>query len=359
MALTSTEFATLKDALLLAFPQQSDLSSLLTFMGKNLEVITTSDGLSAMLDRVLTAATAEGWILQLVETARSRRAQAQDFLQATAPIEAALRARQAPAWHMPADPYQVYFLGAMTWFLDRTELRGALRQMNEQDFRVLVVRGEPRSGKTYSTRLIAFLQNTFNYNIAKIDFGEAVYGPDDLVRSILRQLGRPVDNLPPQQAQAAYWVHELRDWLLGEVGKLARPVWVVLDGFDEDQLQTSTQDLIRDLAVRINEDRQIPLRLVVLSHRDVQLHIDVDPEMLREQLERIDRPQVAEFFARLARDADPTSTPDKVAATVEHIFSDLPDPNAADHLRQLSRRVAEATRLFTTSQPAVAPPGQP
>ena len=35
MALTSTEFATLKAALLTAFPQQSDLSSLLTFMGKN------------------------------------------------------------------------------------------------------------------------------------------------------------------------------------------------------------------------------------------------------------------------------------------------------------------------------------
>ena len=104
MALTSTEFATLKDALLAAFPQQSDLSSLLTFMGKNLEVITTSDGLSAMLDRVLTAASAEGWILQLVETARSRRPQAQEFLLATATSDADYQRAKKLVEKMGLDP---------------------------------------------------------------------------------------------------------------------------------------------------------------------------------------------------------------------------------------------------------------
>lgn len=357
MKLLPGELKQLHSVLLTAFPSESSLLLMVRLqLGENLEVVAPGSGLDVRILKLIDWAEASGRLENLLTQAPLDANQAENMLLKTVceAILTAVRARQGARWFAVEDPLKAHFLHDGRAFVDRTDLRTCLADLNQgTGKRVLVVNGDPISGKSYSLRLIAELAERHGYQLASVDLKDEVvtkFGPDDLVRSIARQMKlENIDSIPAQQSMDSRWVQDLRDWVVGEARTTNQRWWLVLDGFDHRDLPPETQQLIEHLLKQV--DTKLPgVRLVLLSYTR-PLPREIRRYVLNEQIPPIGRGHLESFFQRLFEESGKTFTDGSVAQAVDTVLGLVPaeDPDRLYYLAEAVETVA--TTLFPKEVP--------
>lgn len=310
-----------------------------------------------MLETVVSTAEQEGWTWNLIEAAVAHNPGGPNlaaFLQRFARLDP--RTAAPPA---AVDVLSAYLLRAGRIFIDREDLRAALRDLRDdpRSSHVLVVTGERASGKTYTAELLTFFASMAQKHKAiYVDLDKFPYTAKDLAETMGRQMGQLLATIPEHQdEQRARWVLRLCDWITAHmINSGDVTYWCVFDGFREVTLPDETKDLIGELAQRA-ESTVPQCRVVLLNYNEV-LPLRIEDYVRRERIKTIERDDLIKFFEQVNRDNADKYTPEFLAEKVDVIRSQVDqaldgNPQAqAQRLRLLGRAVNETRRALYAEQ---------
>jgi hypothetical protein len=264
--------------------------------GKTLDLIAGRGPLENLIPAVIRKADDGGWLKNLLDEALAMQ-----------PDRLKLRAVKADFETLmfiePDSPFDAtLILGAA--MLDRAGLRARLRALQSDAVApVLLVYGEPYSGKTWSTRLISYVASKkSDLNLALVDMepsGGKIVDATLLGRLIAEECDykrRPAAN----EEQASQWSRQYLTWLARNARRAGGTLWIVIDHLEKVILSQSAKDFLCGLG------REIPIRapmvrLIILSyHEPDELEAGVGrvetehvPTLSLAQLKR----ELATFFA--------------------------------------------------------------
>ena len=312
-------------ALLIVHYNQPDLTVLLgTRLGKDFEKLVSSGAkFNLAVMEVIVTAGQQGWQKDLVEAVVSDRPMVPEirtfYLQYRAD-------RPAPS----ADPYEVVELRRGQVFVNRKDLRSALRSLNSANGeRILVIDGPSGSGKTYSSRLIQYLaEGSGGYQAIHIDLERLQRPrPFDVAHALISKMAGDLAAIPQQSLESdPRWVMLLADVIQREARKLGGTRWVVFDGFARAQVPADTRDLILELARRAEEDFR-ELRVILLGFSDLpgfadSLPVEVFGTARREKLGEISPADCVQCVQRVRKDLGLKDDNDaELGSAVRRIFA--------------------------------------
>ena len=353
MKLIGDELPKLQQALLTAFPTPAALAQMVRgALDENLAAIAGGGNLTEVVFNLISWAETEGRLMELLTKALQANPGSPALAALGPQLIAALNERQPTGEVRPVDPFDACLLRGKRAFVNRKDLRKALRELAaEEGSRVLVVDGEPLSGKSYSLELITYLADILeSYRVIWIDLKDEVpslFGPGDLARSIALQMRLSLDSMPKQEEiQASRWARVLGEWITGQMRASGATWWVVLDSFNQldPPLADATDDLIKYLAERA--ETTVPeLRVVLLSYKGL-LPPRIRGFVQRETIASIEQIDVKDFFECLFGQRGQLSDAAAVDQAVEAALSLIP-PDDPERLYYLSTAIGQvAERLF-------------
>jgi hypothetical protein len=313
--------------------------------GKSLDQITLAPSLEDRIFDVVQQANNLSIVALLLDELIKARPSEDGFLQLRGELAA-----QAPL--VGTDYYDVLHLRGGRVMVNRRRLRAALRELCRDDGkRILVVKGPPSSGKTYSLQLITYLQQQLGrFKVAYVDLKEleesteySEVRPEEIGEQIAIQMN--LCGMPKRAAeQDARWVRHFCDWLTGQLSGSGTVGWIVVDSFTKAFLPQGSRDLIRLMAKRLTENLH-QCRLILLSYDD---EVNLPTEDLElEDIGDIGEEDLIEFFAALyrlrqERKREPFADSDIVTSVVT--VSNSYHPNDPGGMRALGAAVLkEAT----------------
>jgi hypothetical protein len=266
------------------------------------------------------------------------------------------------------DHFEVCCLTGTHVMVDRTKLRDALRQISRPlGKRILVVKGEPKTGKSHTLQLISYLRHVFgNFILVVIDLESfirtvgknAIIEPWDMARRIVKLVGYDME-VPerPHDAQWARWVLDFCDDFEGralrEQAQQDVPIrWIVIDGLNAVLLTQPTLDLIKELAFRISVTLT-KFRLILLGYAE-SLPAQVLPVAEEEHIDAIGQNELIEFFARARKQLKIPFDDDKLVQAVQHMLDKLV-PDEPDFMAHLGSLANEELELIKVTVPERAP----
>jgi hypothetical protein len=202
----------------------------------------------------------------------------------------------------PVDPFEVRLLppGSRA-LIDRADLRAHLRRFLEEPWPVLIVRGPPRCGKSYSYQLMQHVVgDRDDWRLVKIDFSRPSSGSTamDLMAMLKRRLNL---NVPDRTSMttATKFADELVDDLIGAYPVDDRVTRIlVLDGLNRDDLSKDVHDFTARLAAEV-ADRQLPRTKLVLTGYAGSLDPGLAHVVLTEDVAGITDSHIRLFFSEL------------------------------------------------------------
>jgi hypothetical protein len=168
----------------------------------------------------------------------------------------------------PPDPYQVALLAGRRPLIDRRELRDTLKEFLDYNLPVFVVRGESRTGKTYSLQLILHVTAGMrNVLVVHIDFSQAATGDSAaaLMAKLRKRLGLPQPGDQDGDTTRTRSAVDQVDELVGTYrfnDQLRRII--VIDGLNRTGLQEDVNQLAAMLIAEVI-NRQLPRTQIVLT----------------------------------------------------------------------------------------------
>jgi hypothetical protein len=354
----------LRDALLDVFNGTARFNELIVRVrGVPLDIVATGNALDEIAMKVITRAESESWLSVLIETAWTMYPNHPGLTRIRQTWQVSVRA-------MPSDHAKALMMPGKTVLINRKDLRAAFASFRADDgSRVLVVDGDPLSGKTYTLHYVSYLATalktirpcyvdlervprTENNTINATRLGDAIG---------LQLLGETF--APPKDLNILTWLDQYGLWLEQKLPD--QPTcWLVIDNFRRVSLEESALDLVADLAMRTY--RTLPsLRLVLLSYGDRDaLQARVVGRVEYEPIGTIDTTEIIRFFSQLYREEsvrrrenpdDPALIP-RVRESVERVMVNIPR-NGVRRLEALCRTAwIEADRVLS---PPVAPEADP
>ena len=326
MRLTGPELKTLRDHMVRLL-SMSDLEMLVSFLDHDLESIAgaNADKTKAAF-RVLIAANNEGWLTELLTGFRDER-----------PDDPALKAFTesllAAPGAVPPDPYNACYPDSRPC-VNRASLRSTLRSLVAGQARILIVRGESRTGKSHTANLIKALSRNVGFEVIAVDLVRyAAAGdvtPPDIGRALADQMG--LTGAPALgNEQLSRWTLSYFDWLVGQMRNRAETFWVVIDGFQSISVSQAVNDFVDELCARIN-GTLLTMRAVLISY-ERELSSDIDPILSTDVTGAITVDDLTRFFVQFYRDHKPQVTEiDTKASThasdVAQVMNNTPTPIA-------------------------------
>lgn len=346
MSLTGRQYAALSTALRSALTKARLTELLRVELDRDLDDISTAGNYEEIVFALISRAEQEGWTSQLVEAARQKvpgNALLQNFHQQ---YQASI---QPPAWYQPRNHFETCFIPGRRAFINRKSLRQFIRELEDEQLKVLVIDGAPVSGKSYSSHLISYIaKERKRYKVVRIDLKQDAltdYTPQDLARSLARQMKLDLSGFPERDphAQVAKWVQELRDWIIGEVNCLEESWCVVIDGFQQTVISNETLDLIKYLAAWADNEMPV-LSFVLLGYSD-KLPAEENSNIRREDISQIEDIDLKEFFEQLYAEKNVPVNSELVDSAITTVNSRIQiprsDPRYLPSLAQAVREVAE------------------
>jgi hypothetical protein len=211
----------------------------------------------------------------------------------------------AASWYAHADPLGSRFVGpgAKRAVVDRAELRAGLRALSTDDYRILLVSGGPRTGKSHTWVLIDHLRNTGRlagaHRFVRVTT-HAWSGPvtgEDMAGSVAAKLGvdlRLVESREPEETR----VRKILDKLVGSYPQDDAVRWIVLDGLDRPAVRDSARDFARRMITLVDEG-ELPRTRLVVTGLDV-LGLDLGFGVCTETIPAIDAVLVKAFLTDVA-----------------------------------------------------------
>jgi hypothetical protein len=269
-------------------------------LDRELADITADDLRERMVMRVIKRAEQEAWLGDLLDAAVTHYPTICELK--------TLRNEWAPVHPVAAsDPYSVCLLRGSRPFINRDELRFAMRELEEDDgSRILVVHGESGTGKSYTRQYVTHRAEVRKERLAWIDLIEltnalrASHGikPEHVARRLcdLMQLGSGFV-APKDDEQYARWNLTFCDRLSGYLSKSPQRWWIIVDGFNSVLLPDATHGLFTQLASHV-ESMMPSVRLILLGYTG-SLPLDASDSARRDMASRLSDDHVGKFFTHV------------------------------------------------------------
>lgn len=337
-----------------AFDDSDTFGTLVQFAsGKTLDTIAGKGSLEKLIPAVIRMADSGGWLRKLLDEALEMQGDRQQLRALRTDLETMMIIE-------PDSPFDAMRIFGDAMF-DRADLRARLRGLQSDAVApVLVIYGEPYSGKTWSTRLISYIANKkSDINLVLVDMEPYRGNPVDaaLIGRLIAQESLFKRPPRPNEEQDAQWSRQYFTWLARNARQAGGTWWIVIDHLEKVALSQSAKDFLCGLGREI-PTRAPMVRLVILSyHQPDELEAGVGrveteyvPLLSIDQLKR----DLATFFAiellsrqRAAGKAlDKAALQVQVASSTEAVLGKLTadDPRLlvkmAEALRQELKRIA-------------------
>jgi hypothetical protein len=250
------------------------------------------------------------------------------------------------AWYHDDDPYACLFVGlrASRAVIDRVELRKGLKRLAADDYRILVISGEPRSGKSHSWLLLEHLRDAGKLTganrfvrVTTHTWSGEVTG-EDLARSLVDKLGLDIRLTPSRELEDAR-VRKLLDLTVGHYPDDDVTRWILLDGLDRPGVQDSARDVAKRLITLVEEGELQRTRLIVTG-LDL-LGLTAGYSVQTEEIPPISETLVRSFFDAVATHLGCPIAAEELDGYVAEVFG--PDGAPRD-LREIERAVVDLAR---------------
>ncbi|MCX5195328.1 ATP-binding protein [Streptomyces sp. NBC_00249] len=266
-------------------------------------------------------------------------------------------------------------------FIDRGDFRKRLREFFENpDKTVLVVDGEPDSGRSYSYKLIRHIGEHCNFRPVRVTLNrtstaeqlvqrltESVADPNPVPRTLSSTALSPLSPLSPlnptqlndplPEIDAA--VHRVVNQATTARGQY----WLVLDDCDKLDVNSDVWDCIGKLALTIHKQRptppDVPPRLVLLGYSPTmrQLPYEIRKNEVRDTARMFGPEDLHEFFRQFFTEASTSTPPDvqRISALVETAVPTVLQACEAcgpdSYMRKICTAAAASVRLYGTLGP--------
>jgi hypothetical protein len=268
----------------------------------------------ASMGRCVEAASEEGWLFVLlrkaIELAPPGSNLAAVGAQVAGPVVATLPATE-DAWKQALQRQR---LNGGYFMINRTKLRSSMGLMLPAvGNRILVVRGDSKTGLSHSVRLLSYLKEVCGgLTLALVDLEDAArdagpsktLSPRHLAKAITRELG--YDDLTlPDEPNARQWPAWNTDFARGFAKRAdddPRRVFLVLDAFHKVPLNRATNDLVEVLSKYVGT--RVPAFRLVLVGFSGELPDDVRQARLVDETGALTKADLAEFFAKVYAEAN-------------------------------------------------------
>lgn len=323
------------------------------------------DTITIVIFKLIQGAMTENWVYDLIKAALAERPNNQ-LLRAFIENYPVFDPSKPPP--KPKDYYESYFVLSNYLFIGRPELRKKLRELRTSDesTRILLVDGNRMSGKTYSRQLIGYLASKFEkHHVIPIDLDKYQYEPYEVCLVFAQEMGFSQDEIrgiPVQQGELMdKYVQFLCNWIKGQVNKAKDKIfWFVFDGFREKVLSEGIEDMIINLAGKVeNEMLHRNCYLVVLNYTNI-LPYDLATNALKESAKIIDKDDLLSFIERLFVDNGKNYQKEDLEKVVDEIFEQteaqiIAEANGdtkelqklqEERLKYLSRATNEAVKRY-------------
>jgi len=228
------------------------------------------------------------------------------------------------AWYRCDDPFACGFVGAGAGraVIDRQELRRGLQDLVAEEYRVLIVTGEPGAGKTHSWLLIDHLRQAVTMmvshrfiRVTTHSWAGEVSG-EDLALTLAWRLGLDISLTPSNEHNDAR-VRKVLDMIVGRYPHDGVTRWIVLDGLDRPLVQETARDVARQLITLVS-DSDLPKTRLIITGFDT-LGFVADGSYQVEQIPPIDATLVNTFLATVASHLGCPTSPAELAALVAEV----------------------------------------
>jgi len=296
--MTGPEIVQFAAALNAAYSLDEVKTLLLRLDRKFTDYTTASLTFPKQLEELVGAANSQGWVGRLVSEVvheRSSNAAIRDFLVAHPDWDPA---KTRPLGH-PCDALRI--IGGKS-FIGRSTLRTFLRRMSGGPYskNVLLVMGTgSRIGKTYTHELVTFLSiNQPPSGYSYVDLDKDNYDAAKLAKAIAKGMQLDINTIPSRgEQQATRWNQELAKWLIPDNLGTARALWwIILDGVKQKTLPEEVQELIAQIAERVQSARDY--RLILIDYGS-KLPLAVAGFMFRETVAPLGRADVEQFLSQI------------------------------------------------------------
>lgn len=231
--------------------------------------------------------------------------------------------------------YDLYLLNpGRRPFINRSDLRQRLKELLEEDYPVLIIRGPENSGKSFSYKLLEQVTPP-GVQPLHVDFSSPGSGrrARDLMEVLCARMGIEPRPSAGRRTTDVRHANELVDDLVGKYNaEPRRPRVVVIDGLNRIDLAKDVSHLVARLIAEVS-NRQLPgIQLVLVGYSET-FDQQFKPVVLVEDVAGITPTHLAQFFTKLGEaDGRPLSE-DAVQGLVTRAMRDSPP------LHELPQRV--------------------
>lgn len=245
------------------------------------------------------------------------------------------------------DKYELYLLNpGKRPFINRSDLRMRLKELLEEDYPVLIIRGPERSGKSFSYKL---LEQVTPQGVQPLHVDFSSPGSGRRARDLMNVLCTRMDIVPRaptgRRTTDVRHANELVDDLVGKYNaEPRRPRVVVIDGLNRVDLAKDVNHVIARLIAEVS-NRQLPgIQLVLVGYSEA-FDQQFQPVVLVEDVAAITPTHLAQFFAKLGEADGRAMGEDAVQGLVARALQNSPP------LHELPQRVMAEWRGFTGAGP--------
>ena len=319
--LSPAELRQLLDLIRSAYPAVGLLRVLLELEGHPFDDLTTPTAtLPETILSVVLRAQADGWLPDLIVAIKRDQPGRQDIQAFTLPVPDA-----SPAG---VDPYEDSVVRHTKVLVDREPLRDAVRNLEQSDaYRILVVTGKEKTGKTYSRHFITHIferRKTFELGwINLVTLYRPATGPltpEPIAERLFSYLKIDPALVPPKDDEKyERWSQRACDALIRALppfqpGAPRVAKWLMLDGFNSVPIHDGTIAFVEEVSRHV-EATLTDLRLILLGWKGV-LPEDAEDLALRETVTAISDQNLKDFFRRVHKQRTPALSEEDLAKAV-------------------------------------------
>ncbi|MGW0464821.1 trypsin-like peptidase domain-containing protein [Streptomyces sp. NPDC003027] len=271
------------------------------------------------------------------------------------------------------DPFGALVLGhgaGAEVFIDRAESRERLRDFVEDpEQTVLVVDGEPASGRSYTYRLIRHLGQHLGFRPIRITLSRtstAARVVERLAEFVSGPHGTPLPLNPTQLNDPLPSIDDAVHRIVSRATAAEDRLWLVLDECDTLDPNSDVWDCIGKLALAIYEHTPVRKdavpRLVLLGYSPAmrQLPYDIRKNECRDTARVVDESDLRDFFRRFFTEEetapDDEAVPGLVDVAVTEVLAAAEAPGHGEsYMRRVCTAVEEAVRLYRSLPPGLPP----
>lgn len=247
------------------------------------------------------------------------------------------------------NPFDEVLLAGNRPFADRQPLRAALLDLtNSTGSPVLLIDGEPKTGKTFSYYFISHVAPTKNYIVSRFIMARQPK-PDELAEEILGRIGVTRTLQPIGNESAERWAEKLADTVKDAIEEKQTPRLFVFDEFPvtklpdgsvvEIPLPPGTASFIVRLARYADEELRSYLRVVLMRFRG-ELPPELDDVALRENVQSFTSTHMVAVVMQVAKARNWSVTEATVKAKIDQ-YHQTPGRTLNDKFKFLRGLLAE------------------